>query len=363
MRYFDEQLVTNSRPHAAWWAEVTAQREGFYATEAAHADLMANALTAMGLSTNASAVLPRDAWLEMDTITRTVLRGDDGEGYMADLMQLARPVHIGKITFGYRVSSDAGTVRRSISGQVPEVLGKVDYDYRRSIVPIFNTGYGRSWREWNTLQSENFDALADDQEAHVKKIRADQADYVLNGDADLSFEGVQGYGIRNHPYSKSINLGSATGGANIDLTTADAEDVDAFFTGAFGQMLDDNLITSPVNLYISMDIARNWDRADPGSWTPLAGGFGPGSIMTRVQSNRRIAKIVVTNKLAGNQFFGFIPSSDYIRPLIGMAVNTTAAVRLNPVDDYNFLVMGALGLDIRADWNGRSGVFYSVDID
>ena len=46
-----------------------------------------------------------------------------------------------------------------------------------------------------------------------------------------------------------------------------------------------------------------------------------------------------------------------------MAVSTTAAVRLNPVDDYNFLVMGAMGLDIRADVNGKSGVFYSVVVN
>ncbi len=46
-----------------------------------------------------------------------------------------------------------------------------------------------------------------------------------------------------------------------------------------------------------------------------------------------------------------------------MAVNTTAMVRTNPVDDYNFLIMGAMGIDIRADYNGKAGVFYSTDID
>ncbi len=44
--------------------------------------------------------------------------------------------------------------------------------------------------------------------------------------------------------------GTAGGGANIDLasssTTADA--IDAFFPGAFGAMLDANLVTEAVNL-------------------------------------------------------------------------------------------------------------------
>lgn len=356
MRYFDEQLVTNSRPHAAWWNQVGAQREAFHAQEEGLEPLMNQAL---GLR-NSAAVLPRDAWLEMDTITRRVMRDDEGQSYMADLMPLARSVNIGKIMFGYRVSSDAGTVRRSLSGKVPEVLGKVDYDYRNAIVPIFNTGYGRSWREWNTLQSENFDAIADDQEAHVAALREDMATYALDGDTTISFEGEVGYGIRNHPQSKSINLGSATGGANIDLastsTTADA--LDAFFTGPFGAMLDANLITEAVNLYISPEIARNWDRQYSGS-----AGFKGGRIMDFLLTNRRIRQIKVTYKLTGNQMFGFVPNSNYIRPLIGMAVNTTAAVRLNPVDDYNFLVMGAMGLDIRADWNQKAGVFYSVVVN
>lgn len=353
MRYFSQNLLNSSRPHQAWWGEVSAQRDAFHMAEDHLAPLMANAA---GIG-NAAAVLPRDAWLEMDTITRRVMRDDEGSAYMADLMPLARSIHIGKIVFGHRVSGDAGLVRRSISGKVPEVLGKVDYDYRNTLVPIFNTGYGRSWREWNSLQSENFDALSDDQEAHVAAIREDMADYVLDGDTSLTFEGAVGYGIKNHPYAKSINLGSAGGGANIDLTSPSttADQIDAFFTGAFGAMLDANLVTEAVNLYISPEIARNWDRQYSGS-----AGFKGGRIWDFLLTNRRIRQIKVTHKLSGNEFFGFVPRADYIRPLIGMAVNTTAAVRLNPVDDYNFLVMAALGIDIRADVNGRSGVFYSV---
>ena len=55
-----------------------------------------------------------------------------------------------------------------------------------------------------------------------------------------------------------------------------------------------------------------------------------------------------------------MPSARFIRPIVGMAVNTTAMTRLNPTDNYQFLVMGAMGLEIRADFNNRSGVFYSI---
>lgn len=354
MRYFDESLVANSRPHAAWWGELCANREFFHQSEQALGDFMQR----QGVS-NASAILPRDAWLELDGITTRVLRDDGGDVYMRDLMPLAKPTNIGKLVHMTRVASDsANPVIRSMSGQVPVPLDKVVYDYRGVPVPIFADGYGREWREWNTLQSENFDALADDQEAAVDKLNRDQASYVLDGDATIKFQGYSAYGIRTNPLSKAINLGTAGGGANIDLTTATPDQLDTFFSQTFGAMLDANLITDKVNLYISPEIARAWDKQFSNSQ-----GFKSGTIRNFLLQNRRINKIEVTWKLSGNQFFGFIPNARYIRPIVGMAVNTTAKTRINPTDNYQFLVMSALGLEIRADYNGKSGVFYSTDID
>lgn len=360
MRYFDDQLVANSGQHRAWWGEVVANRIAFEHAERQQAAIMAEAAQAIGLKVNASAVLPRDAWLELDSITRRVMHDDEGEVFMRDLMGLAKPVNIGKMVVMNRVASEAGRVVRSMSGQVPVGMDKVQYDYRGAIVPIFSTAYGREWREWNTLQSENFNALADDQEETAIKLRMDIAQYVLDGDTSLNFGGYAGYGIRNHPLSKALNLGSAVGGANIDLaasgTTSDA--IDNFITQTLGAMLDANLILAPVNLYISKEIARNWDRSYSGS-----AGTKQGRLIDYLRTNRRINKIEPTSLLTGNQFFGFVPNAQYIRPLVGMATNTTAIVRNNPTDNYQFLQMGAMGIDIRGDWNSKSGVFYSVDID
>lgn len=356
MRYFDTQLVANSRPHAAWWAELSASREHFHRTEDGMASLIGEA---RGVS-NAAAILPRDAWMDLDGITRRVMRNDEGQAYMADLMPLAKAVNIGKLVHLTRVSSDAGSVVRSMSGQVPVGMDKVIYDYSGTPVPIFATAYGREWREWNTLQSENFDALSDDQEAHTAKIRRNMAQYVLDGDDKIVFQGYAAAGIRTSTKSKVINLGTASSGANIDLTatgtTSDA--IDGFFTQTLGAMLDTNLIAGKVNLYVSPEIARNLDRSYSGS-----SGFKGGTLMSYLLTNRRINKIGVSYELSGNEFFGFVPSSDYIRPLVGMAVGTQAITRQNPTDNYQFLIMGAMGLEIRSDYNGKAGVFYTTDID
>lgn len=354
MRYFDQTLIANSRAHARWWGELSAVREHFHQSESALAGTMAQFVP------NASAVLPRDAWLDMDNITRRVMRDDEGQAFMADLMPLAKTVSIGKLVHMTRVSGDAGTVVRSMSGQPAVPIDKVGYDYRGTPVPIFQAGFGREWREWNTLQAENFDALADDQEAITAKVRKDMAKYVLDGDANIVFQGYAATGIRTNPLSKAINLGSGAGGANIDLasssTTSDA--IDNFITQTLGAMLDANLIAGKVNLYVSPEIARNWDRSYSGS-----AGFKGGTLMSYLLTNRRINKIEVSHLLSGNEFFGFVPSAEYIRPLIGMAVATTPMARLNPVDNYQFLVMGAMGLEIRADISGKTGVFYSVVVN
>lgn len=345
MRYFDQQLIANHpSQHGVWWGDVCADREVFHATEAGFAAV-----------TNAASVLPRDAWLDMDNITRRVMRADEGEVWMRYLMPLAKPVNIGKLVHLNRVSSDAGTVVRSMSGQVPIPMDKTVYDYRGTVVPMFHTAYGREWREWNSLTSENFDAVADDQEAHTAKIRRDMALYALNGDTSIVFQGYQGYGIRNHPLSKSINIGAS--GANIVLTSATADALDAFFTGPFGAMLDANYITGKVVLFISPEIARAWDKTYSGS-----AGFKTGTVMDFLKTNRRIQAIEVSYELSGNEFFGFVPSAEYIRPLIGMAVATTAIPRDRPRANYQFDVAGAMGLEIRADYNNRSGVFYSVSV-
>lgn len=336
----NKQMVESSAIHREWWANVCADRDHFHAVEEGLAATM---------NVNASALLPKDAWREVDDVTMRVLRNDEGQAYMADLMPLAKAINIGKLAHVTRVSSDAGSVTRSLSGQKAVPMDKVDYDYRGTPIPIFDSGYGREWREWSTLQSENFDALMDDQEASVAALRQDMAQYALTGDPRFVVEGYQSYGIRNNPLTKQIDLGAS--GANIDLTTATPTEIESFVNTVVGQTLDDNYIATGVNWYVSPEINRNLDQPYSG-----ADGFKVGSLRQYLESNRRINKIVTTFELTGNSAFAFVPNSNYIRPLVGMAVNTIAIPRTMPRSNYQFLVSGAMGLEIRADYNGRTGV-------
>jgi len=353
MLYLSNQLVKSSPMHREWAGQIHAERELFNAQQTA-------LLNSTGL-TNSAAIIPRDAWLMLDGVTMRVLRNDEGQAYMSDLMALAKPVNIGKLAVLTRAASDQGTAVRSMSGQKAVPMDKTKYSYSGTPVPIFDAGYGREWREWASLQSENFDALADDQESATAALRENMAEYVLDGDTAIKADTYTGYGIRTNPKSKSINLGTAAGGANIDLTASatTAEAIENFVNTVIGKALDDNNLTGrKINLYISPEIGRNWDRPYSG-----AGGFKEGSIRDVLLKNRRINKIVDTFKLTGNEFFGFVADPMLIRPLVGMAVSTIAIPRTMPRDNYQFTVAGALGIEVRTDYAGRGGVFYSVVVD
>jgi len=340
MRYYSQELLANSRQHRNWFGEIVAEREHFHNVE--------DQLARVG---NSAALLPRDAWRELDDVTMRVMRNDEGGAFMADLMPLARAIDIGKIVAFNRVSSDAGKVSVSISGQTPTEMDKVDYDYRGTPVPVFSSGYGREWREWNTQQSENFDAISDDQEATVAAINRQMARYVLNGSTAIKIKGFEGFGIKNHPLTKPIELGAS--GANINLATVGSDDFEAFINTVLGAALDDNHIGQSVNMYVSPEIGRNLDN--PYS---LSGGIKAGTLRDALRANRRINKIEVTFELSGNEFFAFVPDSRFIRPLVGAAVSTVAIPRNSPMANYNFQVWGAMGIEIRGDFNNRSGVFY-----
>lgn len=358
MLHFSKEIINKSKPHRAWAEQFAGSRDFFANSEIMLAEYEGHSRAAVDrFMANEAALLPTDAWREVDAITLRVMRSDGGRPYMDDLMPLARAVDIGKLVHITRVASDMNaTVMRSMSGQVAVPMDKTDYAFQGAPIPLFDAGYGREWREWNTLRSENFDALADDQESATWHLRHNMADFILNGDPRIKVKDYTAYGIRNNPASKAINLGSAAGGAGIDLTTADPTEVESFFNTVLGGMLDDNYLTSErVNLYVSPEIGRNFDRPYSG-----VGGFKVGTLWENLLKNRRIAKIAVTFDLTGNEFIAFVPDSRFIQPLVGQAVGTTAIPRTLPRSNYQFQVSGALGLQVKTDANGRGGVFYSV---
>lgn len=355
--YFSRERLEKDKLLLNQYAMLQSQRNVFANQEVMLAKAAQNVEGYM--SVNQAAQIPTDAFKLFDEITLRVIRDDEGSGYMSDLMDLQKSVDIGKTVYKYRKASDAGVVNRSMSGKVPETMDKVTYSFAGDPIPVFTTGYGRNWREWMTHQSENFDSLSDDQEAGSASISQDMAQYLLNGDANVIVDGTTSKGIKNHAATNQIDLSG--GGFNIDLTsfstTNDA--IIDFFVRDFSGILDGQKNVKPVKIWVSPGIMRRLDR-------PLSasGEFKGGTLRQHILDiggANRIESIQQTFELTGNEFFAYVKDQRFIRPLVGAGVGTFAQPRVNPMDDFNFMLWGAMGIQIRQDFNGLSQVYYATD--
>ena len=345
---FNKKLITGSAQVAEAWNQLTGSRQIFNNTQSQMLAMHGNAIAA-----NQAAVLTQDYWREVDNVTTRVIRDDEGAPLLDDLLSLGTPISIGKTAALYRVSSDAGVVNRSMSGQEPETLDKVVYDHYGDPVPIFKTGYGREWREWLGLQTENIDAMADDQEAATAAIRQDMAQYILTGDNKIKVQNFEGKGITNHDNTNQVDLSAA--GFNIDLTatTTTNDDIINFFTKDFVVVLDANLVSEQLKVFVSPEIERRLNLPYSN-----ANGFKEGTLKDYIlRYATQIGSFTKTFELKGNHFIGYVHNAQYIKTRIAAPIGSFMKQRLNPHDNYQTLVWSAFGLQIKRDFNGKSKVF------
>lgn len=347
MFYFDKELIANAEGHVqraanAQRQEVAARRKYFNELEKQHA----------AMTGNAAAVIPQDVYREFDSITKRLMRNDEGDVLLNDLMPLARSINIGKIEYQFRRSSDSGNAKTTLSGQTPVLMDKAQYSYDKAIIPVHQDGFGREWRELEGQRSEGFDGLIDDQENSVRTTRRQMVDYILDG-SGVTFNGTTWNGLRNDSRVASIDLGA--GGLNIDLTSASvsAADIRAAFIAMRDTLRITNNAMGGVTFYVSREIKSNLERyyAD--------GDAGFGTLEKALLQLNGIVAIKETAKLSGNEVLLMVLSNEFIRPLVGMGVNTMAIPRTTPFDAYNFITWGAMGLQVVTDYDGRTGVAYA----
>lgn len=365
MLYFDKKFRAENSLHNKQYLALNAERK---CNEIMAQNIMR--MKGFKLQPNEAALLPVDAYRDLDSVTQRVFTNDEGQNYFGDMMSFSKPVDLGKTVSLYRKASDkSGRVTRSMSGQRPTVLSKTVYDFDGDPVPVFSTGYGREWREGLAFSSEGFDATIDDQENASRDIYEDMAIYTLWGDPTQKVQGYEGYGINTHPNTQKLDLG--VGGANIDLTVASADAIVQYFQGPFAEALDNNYVDQVDVLYVSPQIRRNLKKVYSG-----AGEFKEGTVEEYILRYGRVRDIQTTFELGregqgtgdynvvggGNEFFCYVRDQQALALLVGAAVSTVAIPQLLPMDDDNTMLWGAMGLRVKADANGRSQVFYASEI-
>lgn len=308
----------------------------------------------------AQGLIPQDVYQQFDNVTVERMRSDDGDVFLNDLMPLSRPINIGKLVHKFRQASDAGNSQTSMTGQIGVKMDQVEYTYDGSLIPVHDTGFGRNWREWAAQQSEGFDALIDDQRESVADLRRRLADTFLDGHKDkngntIVVDGVSWEGMRNDGRVAAIDLGA--GGLNFDFTdtTKSYTEIEAAFKQIRDIMWINNNCSKDLVVYVSRQIASNFERNSSESYDSQ-------KILERLASLQGIDAIKATSKLVGNELMGFPLDADNIRPMVGMGINTVAMPRPVYNSNYDFVVWGAVGYEVRTDYFGNTCAFFAQDL-
>lgn len=356
MIVFDGKYLQTNANHRAQFGALNEQRRVYNNAQRHLMQLHGNSLDQSTYVKNEAGILTKDFWREVDNQAIEIRDNDQGREFITDLMGVSTALNVGKTARLYTVAGDiADDVSRSMDGQAPYTYDHVDYDTDGDPIPIFQAGYGVNWRHWQGLQSENVDLVLDSNRRKMVKVMSDIADYMLDGDAKIKAGGFAGQGIRNHRNTKKVNLGA--GGLNINLTTATNDDIVTFFTQTFAKELDDNYVDALDVVWVSPEIMRRLQ-----SPYSLSGGFKEGTLEEYIIRYSRISSFRRTFKLTGNELFGYVRNRDFITPLVGAAVSTVPLFRPMPMSNYNFSIWGAMGLQIKADSQGRGGVFYCASL-
>ena len=342
---FQKSLIANSRSAQEQWDEVQRARTASNAQEVMFANT--------GQVRVNEGLIPRDVYQEFDNVTVERMRSDDGDTFLNDLLPLSRSVSIGKLVHKFRQASDAGRVQTSMTGQIGVKMDQVEYTFDGSIIPVHDTGFYRNWREWNAQQSEGFDALIDDQRESVATLRRHLADQFLDGHVDaqgnnIVVDGISWGGMRNDSRVAQVSL--------VFDFTDDTETGVAIKAAFISEIRDILFITNKcekdVTYYISREIASVWEKR-------FSDQYDSRLVDQEIGSLIGVANIKVSSKLTGNQIMGFVLDQNFIRPIVGMGINTVAMPRPVYNSNYEFAVWGAIGFEVREDFFGNTCAIYA----
>lgn len=353
MFYTRNSLAANAQGAAhmqAHWNHLWAHRN--FSVNADNA-LMAQAVAA-GLMTNASGIT-KDYWQAFDTQVLEMRNQETGMEIVNDLLTVQTVLPIGKTVKFYNQSGNiADDVIISIDGQAPYSFDHTDFDGDADPIPIIQAGFGVNWRHFQGMQSIGIDLALESQRAKQREYNKKLVGLILDGADNINVEGYQSQGLRNHRNTKKINLGAGGGGANIDLTTATAAQLIAFFQGPFASVLNTNFIDQLSILWVSPEIDANLSKIY------VENGVTIGTVKDYLMKFIRVGEIRRTFAFSGNEFAGYVRDRDVITPLVGMPTGVMALPRPMPEMNYNFRIMGAMGLQVKVDGDGLGGVVYGA---
>lgn len=297
-----------------------------------------------------------DFWRELDRVVVTSFKEVEGYEILQDLMPIETVIPIGKTVKDYPIrKAIAGDVSVSVDGQAPYSKDHTGYDSDGDPSVIVTSGFGVNWRHASGLSTIGIDLVLDSQQEKSRVYNEKLVDILLNGDSNIVIDGKECQGLKNHRNTKKINLGAS--GENIDLTTATASELLAYYTkGAYYQNNLENRIRVIDVEWVSPQIWANLQS------DYVVNGVIKGTIAQEIIARGIVGEFRMTFAFTGNETLGYVRQVQYLTVLNGMTTSITPEPRPMPNSNYNFQMMSAMGVQVKRDRDGLSKVVYSADL-
>jgi len=326
LRFTDEQQ-----------AFVLANRRQFNASQIAMAENHGQTLIGNALP------LPKDVWglwdREAVEVQRTTLR------VFNDLSSsVSMPMQIGKLVHHFQTVSDSGSVNVSLDGRSKGRTDQPVFAYHGTPLPIIDSPFSYGWRQVAAASTEGFQLDAAGRMNSMRKIAEKAESLMLNGDTDIVVGADPLYGLRTHPRRNTRTTAQALNGATGAQWLAT-------ITATLKMLHGDNF-KSPATIYLNFD---DWFYATS---TEFTAGY-PKTIAQRVLELGGLREVIDADSINPGEVIAIVKDRRVLQVLNGMPMTTRAQFRANPEDDYNFVTMAAVALEIRFDANQNCGVAVS----
>jgi hypothetical protein len=327
LRFTDEQQ-----------AFVLANRRQFNASQIAMAENHGQTLIGNALP------LPKDVWglwdREAVEVQRTTLR------VFNDLSSsVSMPMPIGKLVHHFQTVSDSGSVNVSLDGRSKGRTDQPVFAYHGTPLPIIDSPFSYGWRQVAAASTEGFQLDAAGRMNSMRKIAEKAESLMLNGDTDIVVGADPLYGLRTHPRRNTRTtaqaLNGATGAQWLATITATLK------------LLHGDKFKSPATIYLNFD---DWFYATS---TEFTAGY-PKTIAQRVLELGGLREVIDADSINPGEVIAIVKDRSVLQVLSGMPMTTRAQFRANPEDDYNFVTMAAVALEIKFDANNNCGVAHST---
>ena len=265
------------------------------------------------------------------------------------LLTGAQTVNLGKKVIESRTVGEAGKANISMSGQKSIVMDHTESSYQKAVVPIFDAGFGRDFRDVLASQSEAFDGISEDSREVEWTLFDKVNSYLWNGDASIAHDGTSWLGLKADP-----SIATATPALNF-ATSSDASAIVNGLLALVSVLKIDNNCTGPYSLGVSREIYMNWMKITSTSDRTF------GNIMNTVMAFvTEIGEIYEDSSLTGNQLFMAVIGRDALHAKSGMAMSSYALPRVKHNDNYDFVKWCAFGFMAKNTKAGKKCAVYAA---